>query len=110
MKEYREAGGKWPDFVYALQHGQVFVECMDPVNMVARTHALFIPALRQSNLATQLRVCALSRDDDNVAAVLPSKVQMLLKQSQGKDALTGAFDKKYNLDNHEDYMEKVERE
>ena len=35
---------------------------------------------------------------------------MLLKQSQGKDALTGAFDKKYNLDNHEDYMEKVERE
>ena len=35
---------------------------------------------------------------------------MLLKQSQGKDALTGAFDKKCNLDNHEDYMEKVERE
>jgi len=110
VKEYREAGGKWPDFVYALQHGQVFVECMNPVNMIARTHALFIPALRQSNLATQLRVCALSRDDDNVAAVLSSRVQMVLKQSQGTDAISWALDKKYNFENDENDMGKSERE
>ena len=110
VKEYREAGGKWPDFVYAIQHGQVFVECMNPTNMVLRTHALFIPALRQSNIATQLRVCALSREDDNVAAVLSSRVQMIMKQSQGTDAISWALDKKYNLQDDENDMDNSERE
>jgi len=110
VKEYREAGGKWPDFVYAIQHGQVFVECMNPTNMVLRTHALFIPALRQSNIATQLRVCALSREDDNIAAVLSSRVQMIMKQSQGTDAISWALDKKYNLQDDENDMDNSERE
>ena len=110
VKEYREAGGKWPDFVYAIQHGQVFVECMNPTNMVLRTHALFIPALRQSNIATQLRVCALSREDDNVAAVLSSRVQMIMKQSQGTDAISWALDKKYNLQVDKNDMDNSERE
>ena len=110
VKEYREAGGKWPDFVYAIQHGQVFVECMNPTNMVLRTHALFIPALRQSNIATQLRVCALSREDDNAAAVLSSRVQMIMKQSQGTDAISWALDKKYNLQDDENDMDNSERE
>ena len=84
VKEYREAGGRWDDFLYAFQHSQVFLENINPINLIARTHALFIPALRQSNLATQLRTCALSREDDDIVAVLSSRVQMILKHSQGK--------------------------
>ena len=54
------------------------MECMNPVNMIARTHALFIPALRQSNL-----------------------------QSQGTDAISWALDKKYDFENDENDMDKI---
>ena len=109
VKEYREAGGRWDDFLYAFQHSQVFLENINPINLIARTHALFIPALRQSNLATQLRTCALSREDDDIVAVLSSRVQMILKHSQGKDVIAETINKKYNLEDNEDYMNESEK-
>ena len=89
-------GGQWSDFLYALQHGQVFIECVNPINLVRRTYSLFLPVLRQSNLATQLRICALSREEDEVTAVLSSRVQMVLKQNQSEDEVYKVGEVKQN--------------
>ena len=52
----------------------------------------------------------MSREEEDVTAVLSSRVHMVMKRNQEDDDVSKAVDKKYNLDINEDYMLKDERD